>query len=64
MTRRRPASSKARACDGKAQHATRADAAHAMRALIARGAPRGRLNVYQCAHGRHWHVGHTPRGKR
>lgn len=64
MTRRRPASTKARACDGKAQHATREAAEHAMRALIARGAPPGRLNAYQCAHCGAYHVGHTPRGKR
>lgn len=64
MTRRKPATTRARACDGKARHATAEAAGHARRALIAQGAPPDRLTTYPCDFGPHFHVGHTPRGKR
>lgn len=56
---------KARACDGKIKHATRAEAEEHRRRLIRGGSPAKRLKVYRCpADKSHFHVGHTHPGRR
>lgn len=52
---------KNRMCTGKVKHPDKASAERALRALVARGAARSRLNVYRCDHCRQWHVGHVGR---
>jgi hypothetical protein len=56
---------RARGCDGKHGHDTRAAADRHMRDLIHRcGAAEARLNVYRCRHCRLYHVGHRLRQRR
>ena len=55
---------KARGCEGKRAHATRAVAENHMWRLVKRGAALSGLNVYDCRHCPWFHVGHRPRGRR
>ena len=50
-----------KSCDGKVPYPTRAEATKALEEMIRRLGRRGRLNVYPCKFGTHFHVGHKPR---
>jgi len=47
-----------RACTGKQRHASREQARDQLEALVRKGAPRGRLEVYKCRFCGCWHTGH------
>lgn len=59
-------STRARQCEGKKRHGSRAEAYEALWELVRRGAKASRLNVYQCPHcsapqDAGWHLGHRMR---
>lgn len=56
MTRTR-----ARSCDGKRRHDTKAAAEDQLWALRRAGTARGSMGAYRCRHCDSWHVGHKPR---
>ena len=57
--------SKARECEGKTRHPSKAEAEAHIWALVRQGTRRRTMKSYQCPHCGAWHVAHTrPRTRR